>query len=177
MRSRQCRRWPTSGSDPMPADRVGRIYLRQIDLVEDNLLRLAEAMPAELYGFRPDSGASGTARTFGDQVKHAATMIYMTAALVLEERSPYGPGRGDNGPDDVQGKEAIVGYLKASLAYARRAAESITEGNHLDPLRTWFREQPRIEVMSGLTFHSYDHYGQLAVYARLNGIVPPASVR
>jgi len=106
-----------------------------------------------------------------------ATMIYMTSAIVLEEKSPYGPGTNDNGPDDVTSKDAIVAYLKSSIAYARKAMASLTEQNALDPLKTYFGSQPRAEVASGLAYHSYDHYGQMVVYARMNGIVPPASRR
>ena len=93
---------------------------------------LAEAFPAEKYDFRPTSGAFADVRTFGEQVKHVATMMYMTAAIVLQEKSPYGPGTNDNGPDSVQGKEEIVAYLKQSIAYARRAMASLDERNQLD---------------------------------------------
>ncbi|MNC87562.1 hypothetical protein D3C83_32950 [compost metagenome] len=93
---------------------------------------------------------------------------------MLQERSPYGPGAGDNGPADVQGKDAILAYLKGALAYARRAMSSLDERNHLEPVKTYFGEQPRAEVAAGLVYHSYNHYGQMVVYARANGIVPPA---
>jgi len=166
-------------SDPWKRDKganpVAAMYLHEVDLVEDNLLRLAEAMPADKYDFRPTDGAFADVRTFGEQVKHAATMIYMTAAIVLEEKSPYGPGTGDNGPDSIQGKAQIVEYFKGSLAYARKAMESLNEDNHLDPLKTYFGPMPRIAIASGIAYHSYDHYGQMVVYARMNGIVPPAS--
>ena len=76
-------------------DRVADMYGKQLDLVEHDLVSLAEAMPADRYDFRPRNGSFEGVRTFGDQVKHVATMIYMTAAIVLEERSPYGPGRSD----------------------------------------------------------------------------------
>ena len=66
-------------------------------------------------------------------------------------------------------------YLKASIAYARTAMASLTEKNHLDPLRTYFGSQPRIAVAAGIAFHSYDHYGQLVIYARMNGVPPPTS--
>jgi hypothetical protein len=146
-------------------------------LVESDVVRLAEAMPADKYNFRPSDGEFTGVRTFGEQVRHLATMIYMTAAIVLEERSPYGPGTNDNGPDDLTTKDAIVAYLKSSIAYARKAMASLTEQNALDPLRTYFGSQPRIEVAAGVVYHSYDHYGQMVVYARMNGIVPPASRR
>ena len=153
------------------------MYLKQVDLVEHDLVSLAEAMPADRYSFRPSGEKFADVRTFGEQVKHAATMIFMTSAIVLEEKSPYGPGTRDNGPDHVQGKDQIVDYLKRSLAYARRAMSSLTEQNHLDPLKTYFGMQSRSEVAAGVAYHSYNHYGQMVVYARMCGIVPPSSQR
>jgi len=153
------------------------MYLKGIDLIAHDVVSLAEAMPADGYGFRPAAGVFGSVRTFGEQVKHVATLIYMTAAIVLQERSPYGPGVNDNGPDTVVDKEQIVDFLNASLVYARRAMASLTVANHLDPLRTYFGTQSRAEVAAGVAYHTYNHYGQMVVYARMNGIVPPASRR
>jgi hypothetical protein len=153
------------------------MFQNQLTLVENDVVSLAEAMPADKYDFKPSNGEFTGVRTFGEQVKHLATMIYMTAAIVLEEKTPYGPGTNDNGPDDVRGKAQIVDYLKAAIAYARRAMGSLTEQNALDPLKTYFGSQPRTEVAAGVVYHSYDHYGQMVVYARMNGIVPPSSRR
>ena len=162
---------------PSPANRVAAMHQNLLTLVENDVVGLAEAMPADKYDFKPTNGEFTGVRTFGEQVKHAATMIYMTAAIVLEEKSPYGPGTNDNGPDDVRGKTQILDYFKASIAYARRAMASLTEQNALDPLKTYFGSQPRTEVAAGVIYHSYDHYGQMVVYARMNGIVPPSSRR
>jgi DinB family protein len=162
---------------PQGGNRVAAIFQNQLSLVESDVVGLAEAMPPEKYDFRPVEGEFTGVRTFGEQVRHVATMIYMTSAIVLEEKSPYGPGTNDNGPDEIRGKDAIVAYLKASIAYARKAMASLTEQNALDPLKTYFGSQLRSEVASGLAYHSYDHYGQMVVYARLNGIIPPASRR
>jgi hypothetical protein len=159
------------------SNRVADMYQKEVDLVEHDLLSLAEAMPADKYDFRPSSGAFENVRTFGEQIRHAATMIYVTAAIVLEEKSPFGPGTNDNGPDEVQGKALIVEYLRNSIAHARKAMASLNERNQLDPLRTYFGSQPRVAVAAGIAFHSYDHYGQLVVYARMNGVTPPASRR
>jgi hypothetical protein len=159
------------------SNRVADMYQKEVDLVEHDLVSLAEAMPADKYDFRPSSGAFENVRTFGEQIRHAATMIYVTAAIVLEEKSPFGPGTNDNGPDEVQGKALIVEYLRNSIAHARKAMASLNERNQLDPLRTYFGSQPRVAVAAGIAFHSYDHYGQLVVYARMNGVTPPASRR
>lgn len=165
------RRGPvTSTSNP-----VGEFHARLLDLAERDLVGLAEAMPADRYDYRPSGEGFAGVRSFGEQVKHAATLLYLTAAVVLQERSPYAPGAGDNGPADVQGKEQIVAYLQGALAYARRAVASLDERTWLEPVTTWFGAQPRAEVAAGLIYHSYNHYGQMVVYARANGIVPPAS--
>ena len=152
------------------------MYAHEVDLVEHDMVSLATAMPADKYDFKPTAGRFDDVRTFGEQVKHVATMIYMTSAIVLQEPSPYGPGRNNNGPDAIQGKEDILAYLKASLAYARKAVGSLTEKNHLDLLKTYFGNETRAAVAAGIAYHSYDHYGQMVVYARMNGIVPPSSV-
>lgn len=152
------------------------MYDEQVTLVEREIVSLAEAMPVDRYDFVPAGVGFAGVRSFGDQVRHVATMIYMTSALVLEERSPFGPGTHNNGPDDVRSKDEIVAYLKDALAYARRAMASLTTENHLDPIRSAFGAMPRAAVAAGIAYHSFNHYGQMVVYARMNGIVPPASV-
>jgi hypothetical protein len=156
------------------ADPVADAYLKQLELIENDLVGLACAMPADRYDFRPAGAGFDGVRTFGEEVRHAATMIFMTAAIVLQEKSPYGAGANDNGPPDIQGKDRIVDYLHASIRYARAALSSLTTQNHLDPLKTYFGSQPRLEVASGIIYHSYNHYGQMVVYARMNGVKPPS---
>ena len=150
------------------------MFMNQLDLIDREIVSLAEAMPADRYDFRPTDGAFTGVRTFGEQVRHLATMIYMTTAIVRQERSPYGSGTNNNGPEELRTKADIVNYLKASIAYARTAG--LNEKNALDPLKTYFGSQSRQEVAAGITYHSYNHYGQMVVYARMNGVVPPASV-
>jgi hypothetical protein len=84
-------------------DRVSDHFGRQLDRVEHDIVALAEAMPAYKYDFRPTGGAFEGVRSFGEQVKHLATMVYMTAAFVMQERSPHAPGTNDNGPGTAQG--------------------------------------------------------------------------
>jgi uncharacterized damage-inducible protein DinB len=151
------------------------MYLHQVKLVEDDVLSLARAMPAEKYDFAPSQGVFTGVRTFGEQVRHLATMIYMTAAIVLEEKSPYGPGPGDNGPAEITSKEEVLEYLQASLAYARKAMSSLTTQNQLDTIKTYFGPMARSAVAAGVAYHGFNHYGQMVVYARINGVVPPSS--
>jgi hypothetical protein len=73
-----------------------------------------------------------------------------------------------------KGLSCCLEYLKASIGYARTA--DLNEQNALDPLKTYFGTQSRQEVAAGIANHSYNHYGQMVVYARMNGVIPPASV-
>jgi hypothetical protein len=157
------------------ADQVTKMYEDQLRLVEENVVGLARAMPAEKYSFAPIGRAFAGVRTFGEQIRHLATMIYITAAIVLEEKSPYGPGKNDNGPEGIDSKADTLKYLEGSLAYARKAMASLSEKNQLDLLNTYFGPMPRAAVAAGIAYHSFDHYGQMVVYARMNGIIPPAS--
>jgi DinB superfamily len=157
------------------ADAVSKMYEDQVRLVENDVLSLARAMPADKYDFAPANGTFAGVRTFAEQIRHLATMIYMTAAIVLQEKSPYGPGKNDNGPDSVHSKAEVIEYLQASFAYARKAMASLTVANHLDPVTTVFGPMPRSAVAAGVAYHSFNHYGQMVVYARMNGVVPPTS--
>jgi hypothetical protein len=164
------------GWSAFAANPVSKLYDDQLDLVESNVLRLAKAMPADKYDFAPSGSALEGVRTFGEQVRHVATMIYMTAAIATRETSPVGAGRENNGPANLKTKDEIVRYLEESIKYARRAVATLTEENQFEMVPTVFGPMSKVGVISGITYHSYDHYGQMVIYARMNGIVPPASV-
>jgi len=63
--------------------------------------------------------------------------------------------------------------LRLALGEARAAALSFDMENQFQVVRTVFGGQTRAEVMTALVAHSYDHYGQMVVYARLSGVTPP----
>ena len=60
---------------------------------------------------------------------------------------------------------------------AHRAASSVTAANAMDMLPSPFGggKTSRLDLIAELAPHSLDHYGQPVVYARMNGVVPPAS--
>jgi hypothetical protein len=165
-----------TGGSLMAQDPVAKLYDDQVTLVENDVLSLALAMPADKYGFVPETGDFAGVRNFGEQIKHLATMISMTSALVMEEKSPYEAGTHNNGPDDVRTKDEIIAFLKGSIEYARRAMATLTEDNHMERAPSAFGPRPRSSIAAGVATHSYNHYGQMVVYGRMNGIVPPGSV-
>jgi uncharacterized damage-inducible protein DinB len=156
---------------------AAHLFVAQFDQLERDLLRLAEAMPADRYEWRPPGGAGAAMRTFGEQVRHVATLMRITAAIVQGHPSPVAPGPGDNGPAGIQSKADILDALRLAFDEARAAARSFDEASQFQTLRTVFGSQTRAEVMTALVAHSYDHYGQMVVYARLNDVAPPAGRR
>ena len=77
----------------------------------------------------------------------------------------------------MRSKEEIIQYVKGSFAILHRAIASIHEKNLTQPISgtkgTW--QRTRLSLAVDAIAHSYDHYGQMVEYLRMNGIVPPAS--
>ncbi len=142
---------------------------------EDHLVALAEAMPEDKYAFAPTNGEFKGVRTFAQQIKHLAANNYAMAALIRGEK-PTREMQEEIGPETVKTKEEIVAYLKGSFVQLHRAVATIDERNLMEPLHTGFTWQnTRPQLVIDAVAHSFDHYGQLVEYLRMNGIVPPDS--
>jgi hypothetical protein len=147
-----------------------------VKTIESELVPAVEAMPEDKFAFAPTGGEFKGVRTFGMQAKHVAAVNYIVGAAILGEKPPVELG-GENGPDSVKSKTDIVKFLKDSYAYAHKAVATINEGNAVAPIKNPFGEGTATRLGMGTVFawHGFDHYGQMVVYLRSNGIVPPAS--
>jgi hypothetical protein len=159
------------------ADPLADFYNSQLTGAEHDVLGLAGAMPADKYNFAPTSGEFKGDRTFAQQAKHIATIIYKLAGAGLNEKPPVDIGTGENGPDSVRTKEQIVAYLKGAFAFAHKNIATLTAKNQLENVKSPFGDGnvPRVMTASFVTAHTFDHYGQMVVYGRMNGVVPPSS--
>jgi uncharacterized damage-inducible protein DinB len=120
---------------------------------------MAEAIPEDKLDYRPVPGV----RAFGEVLRHVAFWNRYVA-----DRA--GGGRGDDTRNELPkdrffSKKQIVDVLKESTADAVAALN---------------RHEPELsakiaEMLVTFIEHNCEHHGQLVVYARLNGIVPPAS--
>jgi hypothetical protein len=155
---------------------IADIYDAQVKAVENDVVKLATKMPADKYNFAPTSpGEFKGVRTFGLQVRHIATVVYQVSAAALGEKAPVELGTTDDGPDSLKTKDQILSYLKGALAYAHKAAQNLTEKNQLDDIKNPFGStgtMKRAAAVGMIGWHSFDHYGQMVVYARMNGVVP-----
>jgi hypothetical protein len=144
--------------------------------VENEVVSAAAALPEDKFEFVPVSGAFQGVRTFAGQIKHLAANNFEVAARILGEKPPQGE-HGEEAPASVRTKAEIVEYVKGSFAYLHRAMAAITENTLTEPIPgtqgTW--QRTRLGLAIDAVAHSYDHYGQMVEYLRMNGVVPPAS--
>lgn len=148
---------------------------KQITSVEKEVVSLAEAMPADKYDFAPHDGAFQGVRTFGLQMRHIALVNDEIAAALLGEKGPDA-GKNENGPDRLKSKAEIVKFLKDSFAYLHKAMIAQEGKSFTEAINSPFGgKSPRGYLVNAPAWHCFDHYGQSVVYARMNGVIPPAS--
>jgi DinB superfamily len=158
---------------------VAQIMDRQLSELEREIVPLVEAMPENKFTFAPTKGEFKGVRTFALQVKHVAHTNFSVFALLLGEKLPADVDpKEDDGPPKMTSKAAIVKYLKDSFAMGHRAMSGLTDTNLTERLANPDGGGPgptRLGAASLTLWHSYDHYGQMVEYLRMNGLVPPAS--
>jgi len=158
---------------------VGRVLATSMTHVRRMFLPLADAMPDDKYNFVPTNGEFKGVRSFGEQLKHVAATNYYYGSLILGEKPPADTGENGNGPASLKGKREIIEYLGNSFDYVKKAVATIDEKNMVAPIKNPFGQgsATRLAVSNLIIEHSFDHYGQMIEYLRMNGIVPPASQR
>ncbi len=154
---------------------IASVHDQMLSEAEKEVVALAEAMPADKYDFAPKHGAFEEVRTFGQQMSHLATALDMFSSMILGDKKQIDGGDHENGPVSLHGKDAIVAYLKAAFANSHRAMQSLTAENYTTEISMPWGKTTRGAYAIESVSHTMDHYGQAVIYARMNGIVPPAS--
>jgi phosphotriesterase-related protein len=167
-----------SMTQPAAAATIASVVDGQITTLEKQMLELAEAMPESRFNFSPEhlpipgSDYKGV-RTFALQIRHVAASNYFLWSSVTGDGFPKDFMGGD-GPERLKGKSEIVKFLKDSFTLGHKAAANLTGENALYPATG--TKSTRLEFAVFAVAHAFDHYGQMVEYARMNGIVPPASL-
>ncbi len=164
----------TNSGDPRS---VAQVIDGRISGVEKEFVSAAEAMPEDKYSFAPTSGEFKGVRTFAQQVKHVAVSNYEFGAAILGEKPPIDVSD-ESGPANIKSKAEIVKFAKDSFTYLHKAIASINANNMDEPMKNpWGGKEAvtRLGIAVLAAQHPFDHYGQMVVYLRMNGIVPPAS--
>lgn len=152
-----------------PASGVKSDILWQIRDAEKKLIQLAEATPAEKFGWRPSEGV----RTTGEVFMHVAGANYFLPTL-WGGKMPEGIDA--RGFEKMGGDKAkVLETLKASFAHATQAVENLPEAD-LDRQIKMFGNDATVRMAAlVVATHAHEHLGQSIAYARSNGVVPPWS--
>ncbi len=153
---------------------------RLFNKIESDIITSAQAMPEDKFYFTPEnldipnSNFKGV-RTFAGQIMHLATdnILIWSAITGDSVRSDI---QDVNGPVGIKTKTDVIKYLKSSFEEGHKAISMLTEKNAMDMIEFRGRKLPRLDLaFYGLT-HANEHYGQMVVYLRMCGIVPPPTI-
>lgn len=150
---------------------------------ETQFMGLAKAMPTDKYSFAPSAAIFAPSqktdylspdnkgvRTFGQMVAHVAQANYFYGGML----SGLKPDVDVKAIGSLTEKDQIVAALEKSFAFVHQAIGTLTAENAFESVRG-SQTQTRASVTAGVIAHGFDHYGQLAEYLRMNGVIPPAS--
>jgi uncharacterized damage-inducible protein DinB len=147
------------------------VYGKLLGIIENEFVPAAEAMPEDKFNFSPSptQGDFKGVRTFGDQVKHVTEANYYFFGSGKMTDAEMKAGR--DAIEKLTTKAEIIEALKKSLAQAHTFVDGITPENAY----VTTANGTRAGMAAFGIAHMMDHYGQMVVYLRMNGIVPPAS--
>jgi uncharacterized damage-inducible protein DinB len=138
--------------------------------IRNYFIRAAEKMPAESYGFKP----APEVRSFGQQVAHVADDQYNLCAPAKGEtrKAAYTALE-----DTLSAKAELVAALKQAFAYCDGAYDSLTDATAADMVKFGKASRTKMSMLNWNVWHTWEHYGNVVVYLRLKGLVPPSSER
>lgn len=157
---------PAVGTAMSPSETYGKL----LDLMGKEFVDAAEAMPEDKFDFAPPATAGDFkgVRSFGAQVKHVADANWYFFGGNMSDADSKAKS---DAIDKLKTKAEIVQALKDSIAQAHTYIGGITAENAF----VMTEHGTRGGMASFGLAHMMDHYGQMVVYLRMNGIVPPAS--
>jgi len=142
--------------------------------IRRDLADAARDMPADEYSFRPTTEV----RTFAQVIGHVVNANWFFCSQAKQERPPNTTNH-----EQLTDKVALVKALNDSLAYCDQAYSATTDANFNQPVRM----EPGVgmgpastvrgAILTFNTTHNNEHYGNIVVYMRLKGHVPPSTAR
>jgi uncharacterized damage-inducible protein DinB len=158
------------GAEVKPADPELKVVLDSWNDIGRKLITMAEDFPDDKYDYKPTPAQ----RSFADQLLHVAGANYFFINPVMGQKPPAGE---DPKRDRYKTKSDIVAFVKKSFADGTAAIQSKGEKGLAVEVENYFPDQKVrvIDIANGIIEHNAEHYGQLVVYYRLVGMVPPES--
>ncbi len=153
-----------------PAASPSQAVLEPWNDIARKLIAMAEDFPEDKYDFK----ATPAQRSFAENLLHASNANYFFTNIVRGEKPP---AEEDPKREQYKTKADVVAFVKKAFADGADAIRAKGDKGMsqlvVDP---YAHQQVRISDFAyGFIEHSGEHYGQLVVYYRLSGLVPPES--
>jgi uncharacterized damage-inducible protein DinB len=157
---------PAFAAQASPSQVFGKLLASQ----EEEVVAVAEAMPADKYNFAPTNGEFKGVRTFAQQLTHVAETQYS-----LFDGFSTKPSIDRKSLEKLTSKDEVIKALKDSFVFAHQATETMTAQNVFEQIEERDGANTRAGIAAFSLAHTNDHFGQMIEYLRMNGIVPPGS--
>jgi uncharacterized damage-inducible protein DinB len=165
---------PTSAQKEEIPKNISESVGNALGWAEKGFFTVAEAMPESKYSYTPTGGNFEGVRSFEEQVKHVACAQFAFFNEIEGKTPPEHCEKG--GPSPAKTKAELLKYLRDSFDYGDHVLATITPQSALDRVEgPYAAPNTRLGIAAAALWHISDHYGQLVVYLRLNGIVPPVT--
>lgn len=135
------------------------VILENWNDIGGRIVAMAQDWPEDKYNYRPNDQV----RTFADVLRHIAGSNFGLINHVMGKK--LGDESNDPSAGTFKTKAQIVEFVKKSVEDGAAAIHQEGDAGILKNLSEWV----------GYTEHMGEHYGQLVVYYRNNGVVPPES--
>src|SRR5215813_14559972 len=154
---------------PKPALGPSAAVLDQWNDIGRKLIAIAEDLPEDKYDYKPHPDS----RTFVGNLLHASASMYFFTDMAAGKKARYGD---DPKRDELKTKAQVVAFVKQCVQDGADLIKSKGDKGLNEEVADGGPSKIRLyDLAYGLIEHSGEHYGQLVVYYRINGMVPPES--
>jgi uncharacterized damage-inducible protein DinB len=137
---------------------------RDYQTIKDYVIRSAEKMPEADYSFQP----TPEIRSFAQLLGHIADDQYTFCGAVKGEK------KASTLEKNPPAKTEMVAALKAAFAFCESSYQAMADTWASEQIKFLGRDRPKIVGLTFNTEHAWEHYGNIVVYMRLKGLVPPS---
>jgi len=159
---------PAKAAAPAPNGKGFRSeFTADLDEVQDKITKLASAVPAEKYSWRPTEGV----RSISEVYTHIAGANYFLATFVNVQP----PSTMPKDIEKITDKKMVLAELQKSFDHLRMVIKNTPDADFDKQVMLFGKPTTERAVFSTILNHLHEHLGQSIAYARMNGVVPPWS--
>ncbi|MFI5094956.1 MAG: DinB family protein [Candidatus Acidiferrales bacterium] len=155
-------------TETKPVASPSQAVLEAWNEVGRKLIAIAEDLPEDKYDYKPNPAS----RTFVAQLLHVAASMYFFTDEAVGKKARFGD---DPKRDELKTKEQVVAFVKKSVEDGTDLIKSKGDSGMAGTVVLGKQTYRLSDLAYELIEHSGEHYGQLVVYYRINGMVPPES--